>query len=87
MQSETGSKNERSFLTECKAIADMKFTYVVSCQNFGIHKRRGDTKAQDILKLMSRYSFPPFVFSYYVFISSFTLGFPIEWMCLINRTR
>lgn len=59
MHSENDSKTRRSYLTECQAIADMKFTYVVSCQNYGIHKRKGDPRAQDILKLMSRY---PFVF-------------------------
>ncbi|PQM33652.1 callose synthase 3 [Prunus yedoensis var. nudiflora] len=33
----------------------MKFTYVVSCQLYGIHKRSGDPRAQDILKLMATY--------------------------------
>ncbi|CAA7399579.1 unnamed protein product [Spirodela intermedia] len=55
MRSEKDTKNGDSYLTECQAIADMKFTYVVSCQNYGIHKRKGDPRAQDILKLMSRY--------------------------------
>ncbi|XP_078440418.1 callose synthase 3-like [Wolffia australiana] len=55
MRSEDGLKDGRSLLRECQTIADMKFTYVVSCQNFGIDKRKGDPRAQDILKLMSRY--------------------------------
>ncbi|CAD5184079.1 unnamed protein product [Musa acuminata subsp. malaccensis] len=33
----------------------MKFTYVVSCQNFGAQKSSGDPHAQDILDLMIRY--------------------------------
>ncbi|CAI9094744.1 OLC1v1030531C1 [Oldenlandia corymbosa var. corymbosa] len=36
-------------------MADMKFTYVISCQLYGIHKRSGDPRAQDILRLMITY--------------------------------
>lgn len=46
-------KGERSLWTQCQAVADMKFTYVVSCQQYGIHKRSGNPRATDILKLMS----------------------------------
>ncbi|CAK7339194.1 unnamed protein product [Dovyalis caffra] len=49
------SKGERSLLGQCQAVADMKFTYVVSCQQYGIHKRSGDPRAQDILRLMTTY--------------------------------
>lgn len=49
------SKGERSLLAQCQAVADMKFTYVVSCQQYGIHKRSGDERAKDILKLMTTY--------------------------------
>jgi callose synthase len=45
--------DESPLLTQCKAIADMKFTYVVSCQQYGIQKRSGDQRAQDILRLMT----------------------------------
>jgi callose synthase len=45
--------DESQLLTHCKAIADMKFTYVVSCQQYGIQKRSGDPYAQDILRLMT----------------------------------
>ncbi|AQK76463.1 Callose synthase 3 [Zea mays] len=45
--------DESPLLTQCKAIADMKFTYVVSCQQYGIQKRSGDPHAQDILRLMT----------------------------------
>ncbi|PUZ78420.1 hypothetical protein GQ55_1G451200 [Panicum hallii var. hallii] len=47
--------DESQLLTQCKAIADMKFTYVVSCQQYGIQKRSGDPHAQDILRLMTTY--------------------------------
>lgn len=49
------SKDERSLWAQCQAVADMKFTYVVSCQQYGIQKRLNDTRAHDILKLMSTY--------------------------------
>jgi len=45
----------RSLWTQCQAVADMKFTYVVSCQQYGIQKRSADPHAQDILKLMTTY--------------------------------
>ncbi|XP_025650299.1 callose synthase 3-like isoform X3 [Arachis hypogaea] len=41
--------------TDCQAVADMKFTCVVSCQQYGIDKRSGSPLAQDILRLMKRY--------------------------------
>ncbi|KAM7277956.1 hypothetical protein ACFE04_005090 [Oxalis oulophora] len=49
------SKEERSLWAQCQAVADMKFTYVVSCQQYGIHKRSGDARARDILRLMTKY--------------------------------
>lgn len=48
-------KEERSLWAQCQAVADMKFTYVVSCQQYGIHKRSGNHRAQDILRLMTTY--------------------------------
>ncbi|XP_074325305.1 callose synthase 3-like isoform X1 [Apium graveolens] len=48
-------RNERSLLAQCQAVADMKFTYVVSCQQYGIQKRSRDARAQDILRLMTTY--------------------------------
>ncbi|PWA63033.1 glycosyl transferase, family 48 [Artemisia annua] len=47
--------NERSLLTQCQAVVDMKFSYVVSCQQYGIQKRQADFRAQDILRLMTTY--------------------------------
>lgn len=55
LMSEEHSKIERSLWAQCQAVADLKFTYVVSCQQYGIHKRSGDPRAQDILKLMTTY--------------------------------
>ncbi|GMP41984.1 hypothetical protein CsSME_00011891 [Camellia sinensis var. sinensis] len=52
---EEQSRNDRSLLAQCQAVADMKFTYVVSCQQYGIHKRSGDARAHDILRLMTTY--------------------------------
>lgn len=54
LNSENNSRGERSLWAQCQAVADMKFTYVVSCQQYGIHKRSGDHRAQDILRLMTR---------------------------------
>ncbi|KAJ1383229.1 Glycosyl transferase, family 48 [Sesbania bispinosa] len=53
--SDDNSRGERSLWTQCQAVADMKFTYVVSCQQYGIDKRSGSPRAQDILRLMTRY--------------------------------
>lgn len=52
--SDDHSRGERSLWTQCQAVADMKFTYVVSCQQYGIDKRSGSPRAQDILRLMTR---------------------------------
>lgn len=50
-------KGERSLWAQCQAVADMKFTYVVSCQQYGIDKRSRNPRAQDILRLMTTYVF------------------------------
>ncbi|KMZ60060.1 1,3-beta-glucan synthase [Zostera marina] len=55
LSSEEYSKHERSLLAQCQAVVDMKFTYVVSCQQYGIQKRSGDKHAENILKLMTKY--------------------------------
>ncbi|THG19974.1 hypothetical protein TEA_029319 [Camellia sinensis var. sinensis] len=48
-------RDDRSLLAQCQAVADMKFTYVVSCQQYGVQKRSGDARAQGILRLMTTY--------------------------------
>ncbi|XP_030967643.1 callose synthase 2-like [Quercus lobata] len=52
---EENSKSERSLWSQCQALADLKFTYVVSCQQYGIDKRSGHPRAKDILRLMTKY--------------------------------
>ncbi|XP_022729404.1 callose synthase 3-like isoform X1 [Durio zibethinus] len=49
------NKEDRSLKAQCEAVADMKFTYVVSCQQYGIQKRASDQRAQGILRLMTKY--------------------------------
>ncbi|KAL0425542.1 UNVERIFIED_CONTAM: Callose synthase 1, partial [Sesamum radiatum] len=55
LNTEDQVKDEGSLLSQCQAVADMKFTYVVSCQQYGIQKRSGDRRATDILRLMTKY--------------------------------
>ncbi|XP_051127343.1 callose synthase 5-like isoform X2 [Andrographis paniculata] len=45
-------KNPRSMFSQLEAVADMKFTYVATCQIYGNQKRSGDRRATDILNLM-----------------------------------
>eukprot|EP00267_Zea_mays_P042894 XP_020394929.1 uncharacterized protein LOC100502361 isoform X3 [Zea mays] len=46
--------HQRSLFAQCEAVADMKFTYVVSCQQYGNDKRAALANAQDILQLMRK---------------------------------
>ncbi|GJN30162.1 hypothetical protein PR202_gb18448 [Eleusine coracana subsp. coracana] len=46
----------KRLLAQCEAVADMKFTYVVSCQQYGNDKRAALSNAQDILQLMRTHS-------------------------------
>jgi callose synthase len=48
-------RSNRPLAAQLDALADMKFTYVVSCQMFGAQKSSGDPHAQDILDLMIKY--------------------------------
>ncbi|KAJ4825933.1 Callose synthase 5 [Turnera subulata] len=50
--SEEDKKSKRSVSAQLEAMADMKFTYVATCQNYGNQKRSGDRRATDILNLM-----------------------------------
>ncbi|GMN30383.1 hypothetical protein TIFTF001_002769 [Ficus carica] len=52
VQSEEDKKLQRSLYAQLEAVADMKFTYVATCQNYGNQKRSGDRRATDILNLM-----------------------------------
>ncbi|KAF6176468.1 hypothetical protein GIB67_033946 [Kingdonia uniflora] len=49
--SEEDKKSQRSLYAQLEAVADMKFTYVATCQNYGNQKRNGDRWATDILNL------------------------------------
>ncbi|KAJ4970358.1 hypothetical protein NE237_003457 [Protea cynaroides] len=53
--SEEEKKSQRSLYAQLEAVADMKFTYVATCQNYGNQKRSGDRRATDILNLMVNY--------------------------------
>ena len=46
--------HQRSLFAQCEAVADVKFTYVVSCQQYGNDKRAALSSAQDILQLMRK---------------------------------
>ncbi|XP_076911186.1 callose synthase 2-like [Bidens hawaiensis] len=49
------NNDDRSLMTQCHAVVDMKFSFVVSCQQYGIQKRSADPRAHDILRLMTTY--------------------------------
>lgn len=48
---------------EARAQADLKFTYVVSCQIYGQQKQRKAPEAADIALLLQRYPFICLFFS------------------------
>ncbi|KAF3786088.1 Callose synthase 5 [Nymphaea thermarum] len=48
-------KSQRSLCSQLEAMAEMKFTYVATCQNYGNQKQSGDRRATDILNLMVNY--------------------------------
>ncbi|GLJ07080.1 hypothetical protein SUGI_0057310 [Cryptomeria japonica] len=52
---EDSKKVKRSLWAQLQAVADMKFTYVVSCQVYGIQKSTRDPRANEILNLMVTY--------------------------------
>lgn len=57
IEREYNKKNsQQSLFAQFDALADMKFTYVISCQMFGEQKSSGDPHAQDIIDLMIRYT-------------------------------
>ncbi|MCO5574251.1 hypothetical protein L7F22_028033 [Adiantum nelumboides] len=48
-------KNQRSLPATIEAVADMKFSYVVSCQQYSHHKRTKVPQANDIANLLKEY--------------------------------
>lgn len=55
----SNDEHQKAFLERAKALADLKFTYVVSCQVYGNQKKSGDIHNRscytNILQLMLKY--------------------------------
>ena len=47
-----GDKSRRATWKQIEAVADLKFTYVAACQQYGQQKRNGDQRAADIFELL-----------------------------------
>ncbi|KAB1214970.1 putative callose synthase 8 [Morella rubra] len=52
---ETAVKENHTLSAQLGALADMKFTYIISCQTFGSQKASGNPHADDIVDLLKRY--------------------------------
>ncbi|CAN1140669.1 Putative callose synthase 8 [Linum perenne] len=52
---DAAERNNRTLAAQLDALADMKFSYVLSFQKFGFLKSIGDPRALDVLDLMTRY--------------------------------
>ena len=52
LKAASNEKSQQSLSSNIEAVADMKFTYVVTCQNYGVQKRTQDPRANDIFNLM-----------------------------------
>ncbi|CAL5187239.1 unnamed protein product [Lathyrus oleraceus] len=52
---ETAEKGNRALFSRLEALADMKYTYVISCQSFALQKARNDPRYKDTIDLMIRY--------------------------------
>ncbi|KAE8124605.1 hypothetical protein FH972_019472 [Carpinus fangiana] len=52
---DNSEKGNPRLSAQLDALADMKFTYVISCQSFGSQKASGNPHANDIIDLMKRY--------------------------------
>ncbi|KAF7836581.1 putative callose synthase 8 [Senna tora] len=52
---ETAERGNAALFAHLEALADMKYTYVISCQSFASQKASGDPHAQDIIDLMKKY--------------------------------
>lgn len=57
---ETDNDGEKTLNTPAEALADMKFTYVVSCQVYGFQKKSTDARDynryRNVLNLMLRWA-------------------------------
>ncbi|KAL2331236.1 hypothetical protein Fmac_018817 [Flemingia macrophylla] len=52
---ETAEKGNRALFARLEALADMKYTYVISCQSFASQKASNDPRYKDMIDLMTRY--------------------------------
>ncbi|KAF8031616.1 hypothetical protein BT93_D0741 [Corymbia citriodora subsp. variegata] len=52
---DASARENPALSAQLEALADLKFTYVVSCQMYGLQKSSGDPHAKDVLDLMIRY--------------------------------
>ncbi|PON83360.1 Glycosyl transferase [Trema orientale] len=52
---DTVERDNHILSAQLDALADLKFTYVVSCQRFGSQKSAGDPRAKDMIDLILRY--------------------------------
>ena len=51
---ETAERGNRALFAHLEALADMKYTFVVSCQSFASQKAMNDPHYKDIIDLMTR---------------------------------
>jgi hypothetical protein len=51
---ETAEKGNRALFARLEALADMKYTYVISCQSFALQKSMNDQRYKDTIDLMIR---------------------------------
>jgi callose synthase len=51
---ETAEKGNRALFARLEAPADMKYTYIVSCQSFALQKAMNDPRYKDTIELMTR---------------------------------
>ncbi|XP_012567622.1 putative callose synthase 8 [Cicer arietinum] len=52
---EIAEKGNRALFARLEALADMKYTYVISCQSFALQKAMNDPRYKDTIDLMTRY--------------------------------
>lgn len=51
---ETAEKGNHALFARLEALADMKYTYVISCQSFASQKALNDPRYKDTIDLMIR---------------------------------
>lgn len=51
---ETAERSNSTLFAHLEALADMKYTYVISCQSFASQKASADPHAHDIIDLMKK---------------------------------